>query len=142
MDVYYLLYGHCCCFCFQGSGVLVFRSSSPMGPWTRQAIGEDLACVANTSINPRSTPGQGCLYGGVNQVSVTHAQQNFVIRVRGADGNETFVWTGDLWQQSPDGLKCEGHAGHHQFLQRWVDRAHAWGVVCVGRWGLIFGVYL
>ena len=109
--VYYLLYGHCCCFCFQGSGVLVFRSSSPMGPWTRQAIGEDLACVANTSINPRSTPGQGCLYGGVNQVSVTHAQQNFVIRVRGADGNETFVWTGDLWQQSPDGLK--GHEGQY-----------------------------
>ena len=112
--VYYLLYGHCCCFCFQGSGVLVFRSTSPMGPWTRQAIGKDLACVApsaNTSINPRSTPGQGCLYGGVNQVSITHAQQNVVIRVRGTDGNETFVWTGDLWQQSPDGLK--GHEGQY-----------------------------
>lgn len=117
--VYYLLYGHCCCFCFQGSGVLVFRSSSPMGPWSRQSPGSDLACVAASEdatftrfvVGASPTPGQGCLYGGSNEVSVTHAQQNTVIRVRGDDGNETFVWTGDLWQQAPDGLK--GHEGQY-----------------------------
>ena len=46
------------------------------------------------------------------QVSATRAQQNFVIRVPGAsggDGDATFVWTGDRWQQAPDGLK--GHEG-------------------------------
>ena len=51
-----------------------------------------------------------CVYAGTpnsTNVQVTHAQQNFVIGPIGP--NRTFVWTGDLWQQSPDGLK--GHEG-------------------------------
>lgn len=42
--LYYVLYGHCCCFCYQGSGILVYTAPHPMGPWTAQA-GGDLSCV-------------------------------------------------------------------------------------------------
>ena len=31
------------------------------------------------------------------------AQQNFVIEVPLVDGSTALVWTGDRWQQSPDG---------------------------------------
>ena len=44
-------------------------------------------------------------------MSAARAQQNFVIRVppSGDGGEATFVWTGDRWQQAPDGIK--GHEG-------------------------------
>ena len=127
-DTWYALYGHCCCFCYQGSGVLVYTAKDPMGPWLPQS-GGDIACVPPTShlagsdmvsspaygLAGTPTPGQGCLYVGGRNVSVTRAQQNFVIEVPTAckEGEEapcmTYVWTGDRWQQSPDGLK--GHEG-------------------------------
>jgi len=58
------------------------------------------------------TPGQGCLYGQKGAgglVAATRAQQNFVITVPLANGETAFIWTGDRWQQAPDGLK--GHEG-------------------------------
>ncbi len=32
----YALYGWCCCYCLQGSGILVYQASSPLGPYTQQ----------------------------------------------------------------------------------------------------------
>eukprot|EP00051_Salpingoeca_urceolata_P032757 m.17217 g.17217 ORF g.17217 m.17217 type:complete len:416 (+) comp5416_c0_seq2:753-2000(+) len=118
-DLYYVLYGHCCCFCYQGSGILVYTAKSPMGPWSPQP-GGDLACVppshspattftSETSLGGAPTPGQGCLYNHSTDVSTTRAQQNFVIAVPGEDGKVTYVWTGDRWQQAPDQIK--GHEG-------------------------------
>ena len=111
---YYVLYGHCCCFCYQGSGIMVATARHPMGPWS--VLPGDLACVDNATSVPAvsrpggtPTPGQGCLYGGKSQISTTRAQQNFVISVPSSDGGVTFIWTGDRWQQAPDGVK--GHEG-------------------------------
>lgn len=33
---FYLLYGHCCCFCYQGSGIMAYRAEDIMGPWVPQ----------------------------------------------------------------------------------------------------------
>ena len=33
---YYALYSWCCCYCLQGSGIMVYRASSPLGPYTQQ----------------------------------------------------------------------------------------------------------
>ena len=33
---YYALYDWCCCYCFQGSGIMVYRADSPLGPYTQQ----------------------------------------------------------------------------------------------------------
>jgi beta-xylosidase len=43
---YYLTTGHCCCFCFQGSGMIVYTAEHPLGPWSKQAGQADLGCVA------------------------------------------------------------------------------------------------
>lgn len=114
--VYYALFGHCCCFCYQGSGMYVFSAPHPLGPWTQQAGRKDLGCVANaTTPTPAEihslpltavvTPGQGCEYGGQKAASVTRAQQNFVIEVETDSGESEFIWTGDRWMQAPDGQK-------------------------------------
>lgn len=33
---FYALYDWCCCYCLQGSGVMVYRAQSPLGPYTQQ----------------------------------------------------------------------------------------------------------
>lgn len=38
-----LLYRHCCCFCEQGSGIMVHTASSPLGPYSYLA--GDQACI-------------------------------------------------------------------------------------------------
>ncbi len=128
---YYALFGHCCCFCYQGSGIIVHTASSPLGPWDVQS-GGDIACRPPGSGMPGQspygaapTPGQGCLYNNSKDVSVTRSQQNFVIEV--CEGRNAtlmaqvqtstgiaYVWTGDRWQQAPDGIK-----GHDP--QYWVS---------------------
>lgn len=144
LGTYYALFGHCCCFCYQGSGMFVFTAPHPMGPWTQQLQSgrADFGCVANaTTPTPKQIhslpvtafpqPGQGCIYNGAKSASVTRAQQNFVVEIKSSSSNITdYVWTGDRWMQAPDGIK--GHepqtwtrlsfdsAGHVQPLE-WVD---------------------
>ena len=126
-STYYILFGHCCCFCYQGSGIIVHTASHPLGPWTAQP-GGDIACNSqstaslsspqsqqahqlpnekvSSSLRALPTPGQGCLYENTTFVSSTRSQQNFVITVPTSTGQE-YIWTGDRWQQAPDGVK--GH---------------------------------
>lgn len=106
--IYYILYGHCCCYCYQGSGIIVHTAPHPLGPWKKQ-VGPDLGCSYNTTsstLRAEPTPGQGCQYADPKQTATTRAQQNYVIEVDTPSGRE-YIWTGDRWQQSPDGLK--GH---------------------------------
>lgn len=128
--IYYALFGPCCCFCYQGSGIIVHTASHPLGPWSNQT-GGDIACQPAELLNNQSTsaaamlpgtraaaeptPGQGCLYENPNLVSTTRAQQNYVIEVETLSGL-AYVWTGDRWQQAPDGIK-----GHEP--QFWVPLA-------------------
>ena len=41
--LYYAVFAHCCCYCFQGSGAIVHTAPHPLGPWT--SLG-DVACIA------------------------------------------------------------------------------------------------
>ena len=34
---YYALFGKCCAFCAQGSGIGVWSAAHPLGPWTSHA---------------------------------------------------------------------------------------------------------
>jgi hypothetical protein len=116
-STYYLTTGHCCCFCYQGSGMIVYTASHPLGPWLIQEGPEmDLGCIANAS-NPSPakqhtlpltavlSPGNGCNYQGAVAASVSRAQQNFVVQIETPTGTE-YVWTGDRWMQSKDGEKA------------------------------------
>lgn len=157
-NIYYALFGHCCCFCYQGSGIIVHTAPTPMGPWVVQD-GGDIACrppsspfsaaasklllskssssssssrsqvaatkkerqtVVDTSafypdaiVGADPTPGQGCLYNNSDQVSIVRSQQNFVVIVPSSTGELQYLWTGDRWQQAPDGIK--GHEGQYWY---------------------------
>lgn len=110
----YLTFGHCCCFCYQGSGIFLWRARSAEGPWQQQA--GNLACIPPAAeaavtlppavVDAQPTPGQGCLYNNSHDVSATRSQQNYVIEVATKSG-PVLLWTGDRWMQAPDGLK--GH---------------------------------
>ncbi|KAH3756615.1 glycosyl family 43 [Pelomyxa schiedti] len=100
---YYVLFGWCCCFCMQGSGIMVHKAESPLGPYVTQS--GDIACTESTlDAGAFPTPGQGCQYADPESTSVTKSQQNYVFPVSTLTGVE-YIWTGDRWQQSPDGLK-------------------------------------
>jgi len=48
--IYYALFGWCCCFCKQGSNIMVHTAPHPLGPWTTQPSGPsyergDVSCV-------------------------------------------------------------------------------------------------
>ena len=81
---YYLLYGHTCCFCEQGSGAEVWAAQHPLGPWTNMHL----------DINP------GFL--GIRDI---RTQCNYVITIEHPDRDPDYLYTGDLWSSSPDGLK-------------------------------------
>ena len=115
--VYYTGFSHCCCFCYQGSGLFVHTAPHPMGPWTAATAPYDIACEAPPaddlsasyalSVGGIPTPGQGCLYGGSKDVSVTRSQQDFMATLPDGAGGFTYLYIGGRWGQSPDGLK--GH---------------------------------
>jgi hypothetical protein len=119
--IYYALFGHCCCFCYQGSGMFVFQAPHPLGPWKQQQGSADLGCINGTTPTPAQpawgsrslpltavpSPGQGCLHQNATQASATRAQQNFVVQIETASGETEYIWTGDRWMQAPDGIK--GH---------------------------------
>jgi hypothetical protein len=125
--VYYALFGWCCCFCKQGSAVIVHSAPHPLGPWTAQAVGPsyergDIACVPKSGAAASSyavaalggaalgtlpTPGLGCEYKNSSETSITRAQQNSIWEVDTASGEVVYLWVGDAWQQAPDGVK--GH---------------------------------
>ena len=81
---YYLLYGHTCCFCEQGSGAEVWAAQHPLGPWTNLHL----------DINP------GFL--GIREIK---AQCNYVITIHHQGGESDYLYTGDLWSSAPDNLK-------------------------------------
>ena len=89
--VYYALFGNCCCFCGQGSGIGVHTARHPLGPWTWH---ENIGC--NPGFNSSST--HGCGMGNGYGNSLTKAQQNFVIPVETVSGVTEYIWTGDRWQ--------------------------------------------
>jgi len=51
------------------------------------------------------TPGQGCQYVNASTTSSLRAQQSDIFQVDLANGKTAFIWAGDRWQQSWDGLK-------------------------------------
>lgn len=112
VNLWYAIFGHCCCFCEQGSGLMVHTATSPSGPYTLQ-VGEvsDIACQAAATTNVgwsgEPTPGQGCLYGGSTQVSVTRSQSDFIAVLPNGSNGSTILYFGSRWGQSPDGIK--GH---------------------------------
>lgn len=82
---YYLIFGHICCFCQQGSGASVWIANHPLGPWNDTKI----------DINPNHL---------INGREIK-AQTNYVVQVEKENGEVDYLYTGDLWSSAPDDLK-------------------------------------
>lgn len=114
-DTYYALFGQCCAFCQEGSGIGVYTAAHPLGPW---ASNGNVGCNATTAAE-RGGEACGCalpppwIYPGTAQCkaartkthdhAVTWAQQNSVIKVDiggSSSGSPYFIWTGDRWQSA------------------------------------------
>ena len=83
-DDYYVLFDSACCFCTKGSGARVFKSSSPLGPFTQ---------LANINRDAKNDP-------------IIHGQQTFVATIPTASGT-VLMWMADRWGSRPDHIK--GH---------------------------------
>ena len=66
-----------------------------------------LAAVGAGAPGATPTPGQGCQSVNASTTSALRSQQSDIFAVDLADGSTGWIWAGDRWQQSPDGLK--GH---------------------------------
>jgi len=107
-NLYYALCGPLCPDCPKGSEVMVFTSTSPLGPFT-----------IKSNINRRSGNGasnelgQDVLFAhSFNEgAPIVPAQQTWVAKIP-MSGEPLFIWMADLWGSARDGVK-----GHD--LQYW-----------------------
>jgi beta-xylosidase len=82
--IYYAILGTFCGFCSRGSDAQVWTASSPLGPYTYQE-----------NINQ-----------GVSGSPTIPAQQTYLAKITTTSG-EVYIWMGDRWNSTPDGMK--GH---------------------------------
>jgi hypothetical protein len=90
--IYYASYGSCCCFCRGGSGVVVFKSTSIKGPWTR--IGTDRNCRSTTEI----ICGE---YGERNTSDLIINAQGIGLSLIPTSTGTVYMWHGERWLSAP-----------------------------------------
>lgn len=83
---YYMIYGHTCCFCKEGSGSKVIVAENALGPWTDTGV----------ELNPKLDDSRYYTIAG---------QNSFNIRVALSDGTTGYVFVKDLWSTAEDDLK-------------------------------------
>jgi hypothetical protein len=92
-NVYYAVFGACCCYCEAGSPVSVYAALSALGPYSLQSggpIDEPHRLTTRRKANRR-----------------IHAQQTDIASYMDRNKTKQFLWIGDRWQQAPDRVK--GH---------------------------------
>lgn len=96
---YYLLFDNTCAFCKSGSGVRVYTSRSPLGPYGYQS-NINISDAQETNGRSWTKPGTG------RPDAIVHAQQLGVATIPTPSGT-LYMWMGDRWGSTPDGVK--GH---------------------------------
>lgn len=110
---YYAFNSYCCCYCQQGSDVIVWRSDNgPLGEYERVGFINDHGGTGN------------------NNNIVIDAQQSYVFSVNTTNGIE-WIWYGDRWQSAEDRIKAHDFTyfgplevdaeGHGFEVMQWRD---------------------
>jgi hypothetical protein len=118
-NLYYALCGPLCAGCTKGSEVQVFTSLSPLGPFStklasninRHSSDIDLtapgqAAPSNSPLHnasPKSTQGNWVTFKPESSVPTIPAQQTWIAEIPSA-GEPAYIWIGDRWGSTPDGL--------------------------------------
>ena len=91
--IYHLLMGSCCCFCESGTNLMLYTSTSALGPFTlRHELNPVVDKESGKLTLPCQQQGITAIHGGPDR----------------GDGTEValqLMWSGERWQQSPDGRK-------------------------------------
>jgi hypothetical protein len=96
--IYYVLFDNTCAFCPHGTGIRVYTSDSPMGPFIYKGnINRKGGTQHPTDM---TTPGTG------RPDAVIPAQQTHVATIH-TMRSISYHWMGDLWGSSPNNIK--GH---------------------------------
>jgi len=103
--IYYALFDNTCSFCAAGSGVRVYTSRNPLGPFEYRGNINRLGFSGRGSPSPWTSPGTG------RPDALIKAQQSDVAIIPGAEGAPTYLWLADRWKSAPDGQK--GHDFQH-----------------------------
>jgi len=116
--IYYALCGPRCAACPEGSDVIVFMSSSPMGPFVQvpkinYRLESDALNVSTQQAFTVHGP-QGKFVVAASNINTYEinsplipAQETWVAKIPVTEGQDLFIWMADRWQSTPDGLK--GH---------------------------------
>jgi len=116
-NLYYALCGPRCNFCPGGSEVLVYISTSPLGPYGRAPDINRRPESGGSTVWTQQTwtvdvPGGKFNYPLTNQITyqnnapVLPVQETWVAKIPMSQG-PAFIWMADWWKSAPDGVK--GH---------------------------------
>jgi hypothetical protein len=116
-NLYYALCGPRCNFCPEGSEVLVYISTSPLGPFGRAPDINRRPESGGPTVWTQQTwtvdvPGGKFAYPLTNQITyqnnapVLPAQETWIAKIPMSQG-PAFIWMADRWKSAPDGVK--GH---------------------------------
>ena len=147
-DIYYALCGPLCATCPKGSEVQVFASASPLGPFSTQ-LSENINRSNETNIVPTSAEDTNRFpsmkgkkgwyeFQPQSSIPIVPAQETWVANIS-ADGQSAYIWMGDRWGSSPDGLIA------HDF-QFWspldfTPDGHIQPLKLLGQWGITWTFY-
>ena len=95
---YYIIYGSCCCACRQGSGAVVLSAPKITGPWVRQS--RDVNCKADVPVCAGMPSEQGEKVRPTGHLTIS-AQGIAISTLRGADGENIYLWNGMRWLSGP-----------------------------------------
>jgi hypothetical protein len=105
-DLYYLMFDNTCGFCAAGTGARVYIARQPLGPFTYKGN------INRAGPQSRNLPSPWTKVGTGRKDAIVKAQQSCVAVLPGPHG-EQYLWMGDRWGSTPDGIK-----GHD--LQYWA----------------------
>ena len=109
-DIYYALCGPLCSSCPKGSEVQVFKSFSPLGPYStklsaninRRSGDASVISAGSKATGSNSAQGKWMTFNPKLSVPNIPAQQTWVAQIP-SSGEPAYIWMGDRWHSSPDG---------------------------------------
>lgn len=99
-NLYYLVFDNTCCYCTDGTGVRVYTSRNPLGPFEYRG---NINIASDTT---RGLPTTWTWPGSGRPDTIIKAQGKHIANLPTPSGT-AFIWIGDRWGSAPDGIK--GH---------------------------------
>eukprot|EP00656_Telonema_subtile_P030745 TRINITY_DN3372_c0_g1_i1.p1 TRINITY_DN3372_c0_g1~~TRINITY_DN3372_c0_g1_i1.p1 ORF type:complete len:399 (-),score=60.25 TRINITY_DN3372_c0_g1_i1:166-1362(-) len=117
-NMYYVIYGSCCCACRQGSGAVVHSAKSIRGPWTKQT--RDVNCALDAPICA-GMPASEISERPLGQLTINAQGLGLSVLPVLSSTNETdptlvYIWHGARWLSAPNNpanctLLCAPNSG-------------------------------